>query len=248
MKLFAALAALAFGLTSLSAEPAHAEEPWPAPVHDNMIDAYALFDLLEYEGGGSDNNIRWDVVGWVGGDYNKVWVKTEGSHEARRGEGDADAQVLYGRLVTPFLDFQIGARQQWQYGKGKDMSRVFGVIGLQGLAPYWFDIEPSLFISEDGDVSARFTAEYDLLLTQRLILQPRFETDLAVQKVERFGVGRGINDVDMGLRLRYEIIRKFAPYIGLSWRHDVGETAALARKEGKDVESLSVVAGVRLWY
>ena len=231
-------------------EEAGAGDEWSAPVHDSPVIGYLLTDLLEYQRNtdGGDR-IRWDILGWVGGDYNRIWLKTEGSHDlSGRPSGETDAQVLYGRLIFPFWDFQIGARQEWKYGPGRDRTRTSAVIGVQGVAPYWFEIEPSLFISEKGDVSARITAEYDLLLTQRLILQPRVETELAVQKVEEFGVGSGMSNIEVGLRLRYEIQREFAPYIGITWSRDVGETAGLTRREGKEVEELSLAAGVRLWF
>lgn len=228
---------------------ARAEERWPQPVEDSGIFSFFLFDLLEYQASEDANHLRWDVAGWVGGDYNRLWLKSEGRHRTSGADsGKADAQILYGRLISPFWDFQVGVRHERVYGPGPDKSRSFAVIGLQGLAPYWFELEPSLFISEDGDVSARFTAEYDLPLTQRLILQPRFEIDLSLQKVEKFGVGQGVNDVELGLRLRYEIRREIAPYVGVSWRRDVGETAGLARRAGEDVEDFTVVGGMRIWF
>ncbi|MBI5443506.1 MAG: copper resistance protein B [Deltaproteobacteria bacterium] len=220
------------------------------PVHDDEVHVFLLSEVLEYrrttEGGES---AAWDVVGWIGGDYNRVWVKSEGEGElGSRASGTFDAQILYGRLIAPYWDLQIGFRQEWKYGPGKDRTRTSVVFGVQGLTPYRFELEPSLFISEEGDISARITADYDLLLTQRLILQPRIETELALQKVEEFGVGRGIHHVEMGLRLRHELHRKFAPYFGMAWRRDVGGTAALARKEGREVEDLSLAAGVRMWF
>jgi copper resistance protein B len=151
-------------------------------------------------------------------------------------------------LISPFFYFQVGGRYQRVSGNSSDHSRGFGVIGVEGLAPYWFSIEPALFISQDGDVSARLEAEYDLLLTQRLIAQPRFEVNVAAQEVKKFGVGRGFNDVELGLRLRYEIRRQFAPYIGVSWTRLLGETADLVRQEGSPVDTLVFVVGVRLWY
>jgi copper resistance protein B len=116
------------------------------------------------------------------------------------------------------------------------------------LALYWFEIDLSLFVSEDGDVSARFTGEYDLPLTQRLVLQPRVETELAVQEVDAFGVGQGFNEIELGVRLRYEIRREFAPYVGVSWARLIGETAGIARGKGEDIDNLAVMAGVRMWF
>jgi len=157
-------------------------------------------------------------------------------------------QLLYSRMIAPFWDFQAGLRYESIYGDGPDRDRNFAVVGVQGLAPYRFDVEPAVFVSENGDLSARFTATYELLLTQRLILQPRFETNLAAQQVEKFGAGRGFNDVELGLRLRYEMRREFAPYVGISWLRKLGDSEDFARDEGAQVDDLSLVAGLRLWF
>jgi len=122
------------------------------------------------------------------------------------------------------------------------------VFGLQGLAPYWFEVEPALFVSDKGDVSARLTATYDLLFTQRLILQPRFEFNAALSQTQQFGVAKGLNDVQLGLRLRYEISREFAPYIGLSWQRQFAATADLARAAGETASNVSLIAGLRWWF
>ena len=222
---------------------------WPEPVEDHMRFGYLLVNQLEYQVGDSANSVGWDAVGWYGGDYNRLWLKTEGEWRTsgERG-GDAEVQALYGRLIAPFWDFQIGLRYDQFSGAGFDRSRGFAVIGLQGLARYRFEIEPALFISQDGDVSARLTATYDVLLTQRLILQPRLDFDAAVQSAEKFGVGEGVNSIGLGLRLRYEIRREFAPYIGVQWRQEFGETADILRRGGGRAEDIAVVFGVRLWF
>jgi copper resistance protein B len=224
-------------------------ESWPEPVEDQVIMGYLLFDQLEYRHNEGPDTFTWEAQGWVGRDYNKLWVKTEGDQRLSGDKGgEAEVQLLYGRLIAPFWNFQVGGRYDQLHGAGPDPSRFFGVIGFQGLAPYQFDIEPALFISEAGDVSARLEAEYELLLTQRLILQPRLEVEVAGQEVEEFGVGEGFNDVELGLRLRYEIRREFAPYIGVSWTRLLGNTADFARREGDEVDNLAFVAGVRMWF
>ena len=162
--------------------------------------------------------------------------------------GEAEVQALYSRLIAPFWDFQAGLRYDQFSGAGFDRGRTFAVIGLQGLSPYRFELEPALFISQDGDVSARLTATYDLLLTQRLILQPRLDFDAAVPSAEKFGIGEGVNSVGLGLRLRYEFTREFAPYVGVHWLRRFGETADLSRRGGGDVQDIAVVFGVRLWF
>lgn len=223
---------------------------WPAPVEDRQRFGYLLVDQLEYRmKDGVDDTARWDVVGWYGGDDNRLWMKTEGEWRTggERG-GEAEIQALYGRLISPFWDFQAGVRYDRFSGAGFNRSRGFAVIGLQGLAPYRFEAEPALFISQDGDVSARLTTTYDVLLTQRLILQPRLDFDAAIQSVEKFDVGSGVNNMGLGLRLRYELIREFAPYIGVHWLRRFGETAAIARRDGGRAEDIAVVLGVRLWF
>ena len=222
---------------------------WPQPVEDSQRFGYLLVDQLEYRMKEGDDTFRWDATGWYGGDYNRLWLKTEGEWRTsgERG-GEAEVQALYGRLIAPFWDFQVGLRYDQFSGAGFDRSRGFAVIGLQGLARYGFELEPALFISQDGDVSARVTATYDVLLTQRLILQPRVDFDAAMQSAEKFGVGEGLNSVGLSLRLRYEITRAFAPYIGVQWLRRFGETADISQLGGGRAENIAVVFGVRLWF
>jgi copper resistance protein B len=218
------------------------------PVADNEIYSFVLFDLLEYESNRGAGNLRWDMVGWRGTDYNRFWFKSEGRQSVGERTGEIELQALYGRLIAPYFDFQVGVRVDNRWRRGRNASRVLAVVGLQGLAQYRFEIEPALFISYKGDVSARLTATKDFLLTQKAILQGRFETNVAAQKVEKFGIGSGLNDVGLGLRLRYEIRREFAPYIGVSWSRSFGQTADFARREGEATNRLSIVGGARIWF
>lgn len=207
--------------------------------------AMALVDRLEYQTNEGDGLWLWDAQGWYGGDLHKLWIKTEGEYLAEGGElEEAELQALYSRAISPFFDLQLGYRIDLE----PDPERHFAVLGVQGLAPQWFEIDAAAFVSDEGDVSARLEAEYDLLLTQRLILQPRAELNFAVQDVSSYGVGSGVSTVEAGLRLRYEIRRQFAPYVGISWRRKLGDTADFARETGEDVGVLSLVAGVRLWF
>jgi copper resistance protein B len=229
--------------------PPHLQHGWPKPVADQMTFGYLLLDRLEYGFGGGADRFIWDLQGWYGGDYNRFWFKSEGEQATGQDKsGEGEVQALYSRLIAPFWDFQAGIRHDRTWGPGPDLNRSFAVIGLEGLAPYWFEVEPSLFISEDGDVSARFTASTDLLLTQRLILQPRIDLNAAGQSASRFGVEEGFNDVELGLRLRYEVHRQFAPYAGASWLRRLGETADLSRRNGGGVQDFRVVLGVRVWF
>ena len=224
----------------------------PPPIEDSAIRGYFLIDQLEhtttrYSGGKqSDDALRFNTAGWIGGDYNRVWVYTEGTKPYNGKLEGVDVQVLYGRLVAPFWDLQAGLRHSKPIAGGP--SRNSAVFGVQGFAPYRFGVQAAAFVSERGKVSARAELEYELLLTQRWILQPRFATNFAFQEVREQGVGRGVNDVELGLRLRYEIKREFAPYIGASWQNRYGGAARFARERGDDVNGWRLVAGVRVWF
>jgi len=225
------------------------DKTWPSPV-EPQLSWSLLVDQLEYRWQNNGKNLfRWDMEGWVGGDYNRIWLRTEGEQRVRRGSGgEAEAKLLYSRLVAPFWEAQVGVRHQRLYGPGPDRSRSFFALGFEGLAPYVFDVEPFVFISDRGDFSARLAATTDVLFTQRLILQPRFELNAAAQEVKKFGIGAGLNNVELGARLRYEIRREVAPYFGVSWVRKVGDTAGISRREGEPVDNFSVVLGVRLWF
>lgn len=219
-----------------------------AQVMDDKIYSLVLFDLAEYRRTGNGNPVSWDLVGWVGGDFTRVWFKSEGDAPTTGGGGEWDAQVLYGRLIAPFWDVQLGARIDVRYGGGGERARVLAVLGLQGLAPYWFELEPALYVSQNGDVSGQLTASYDMFITQRLIVQPRLEAHAAVQEVPDFGVGSGLNSIELGLRTRYEFRREYAPYLGVSWLRRVAGTADLARRAGEAVSDFAVVGGIRVWF
>lgn len=219
-----------------------------APVMDDQVYALFLAELAEYQFDNDNNPAVWDVFSWVGGDYNRIWFKSEGAAATTRNETDGDLQVLYGRLITPWWDLQVGVRGELQLDGSDTRGRVFGAIGVQGLAPGFFDVEATVFVSDDGDVSARFTVEYSSYLTQRLVAEPRLEIDGAIQEVENFGVGSGPNLIELGLRLRYEIRRELAPYIGVNWNRALLDTADFTRERGEDASTVSVVAGMRVWY
>lgn len=221
---------------------------WPSPVHDDQIRWFVFLEQIEFVSTSDTGAAAWDVQGWIGGDYNKLWFKSEGDWGNDAGAGGFEVQALYSRLITPYWDFQAGVRYDRQLGSGPNLERVHLVVGFEGLAPYWWELEPVLFISEDGDVSARLTASYDMLLTQRLILQPRVEINLAAATVEQWGVGSGLNDLSVDLRLRYEIRREFAPYLGVTWFQRFGKTADLVRSEGENIADLAFLGGFRIWF
>jgi copper resistance protein B len=224
----------AFVLPTLSPE-----EGWPSPVSDRENRLFTLIDVLEYRpktgGGEGTNDYRWDIEGWYGGDYNRLWFKSEGQQDtAFKADYDADFQLLYGRFIQKYYDFQVGGRLETQSFRGANVTRGQTVIGIQGLVPYNYEVEAAIFIDQGGNVSGRLSLTKDVLLTQRLILQGRFETNVAAQRVERFTTGSGLNNFEFGMRLRYEIRREFAPYIGFSLDRSFGETATLVRREGGD--------------
>ena len=226
-------------------------KPLPPPVEDSMLHSFLLTELLEYRANSAGPNaFVWDFVGWFGGDYNRLWIKTEGRQDLSDGNrGEGDLQLLYGRLIAPFWDLQLGVRARQNLGSGFDgNTRTYAVIGLQGLAPGNFDVEPAIYISDRGEVSAELTVSADLYLTQCLVLQPRFQGEVSAQGDDRFGTGSGVTETDIGLRLRYEIRREIAPYIGVSWLKQYGETARFARQEGQTTDTVAVVVGLRLWW
>jgi copper resistance protein B len=226
-------------------------KPLPPPVEDSLLHGFLLTELLEYRANSAGPNaFVWDFVGWFGGDYNRLWVKTEGRQDLSDGNrGEGDLQLLYGRLIAPFWDLQLGVREKFNLGSGlRDNTRTYAVIGLQGLAPGNFDVEPAIYVSDRGEVSAELTVSADLYLTQRLVLQPRFQGEVSVQGDDRFGTGSGVAETDIGLRLRYEIRREIAPYIGVSWLKQYGETARISRQQGETSDTVALVLGLRLWW
>ena len=234
--------------TKSSSNPAR-KAGWPEPVGDSAPYTFALLDLLEYQRIGGVDALRWDFLGWRGGDRHRLWVKSEGTlYPAGRVGGQADLQVLYGKLIAPFFDFQAGVRVERHEERDASPNRIFAVVGLQGLAPGRFEVEPALFLSNKGKWSGRFTASMDLYQTQRLIWQPRFETELAAQADEEFGVEPGVSDAELGLRLRYEISREFAPYVGVAYRQSFGVTRDRVLREGGEPNEVQFIVGVRMWF
>ena len=221
---------------------------WPSPVNDRENHTWLLADVLEYRPEESASDFRWDIEGWHGGDINRLWFKSEGQQNtAFKADYDIDLQLLYGRFVWKYYDLQVGGRLETQTFRGENVTRGLAVVGLEGLVPYSYEVESALFIDQDANVSARLSATKELLMTQRLILQPRIETELAAQRVERFTTGSGINNLELGFRLRYEIWRKFGPYVGVSFDWSFFDTADLVRGDGGDPSQVRFLAGVRAW-
>ena len=224
------------------------EPGWPSPVNDRENHTFLLADVLELRPDETSSDFRWDIEGWHGGDVNRLWLKSEGQQNtALKADYDIDLQLLYGRFVWKYYDLQVGGRLETQTFRGKNVTRGLAVVGLEGLVPYSYEVESELFIDQDANVSARLSATKELQMTQRLILQPRIETELAAQRVERFTTGSGINNLELGFRLRYEIWRKFGPYVGVSFDWSFFDTADLVRADGGDPCQVRFVAGVRAW-
>lgn len=241
------VAAILLGVSSLTS-PALAQHDSVSHMqehHGAQTISYVEFERLEYLTVGGDPAFVWDVQGWFGGDTNKLWIKAEGEYAFDENTfEEAEFQALWSRAISGYFDFQAGLRHDVLPGD----DRSFAVIGFQGLTPYLFEVDTALFVSDDGDVSARVEAEYEIHVTQRLILQPRTELNFAVQSVEAFEVGSGLSTAALGARLRYEIRPSFAPYIGVEWERSVGETADFIRADGEDPGATSFIAGLRMWF
>ncbi len=236
-------------LAQSAGNPAGAPAGWPAPIHDAKPYFLVFLDQLELRSSNGSDALGWDLLAWFGGDRERLWIESEGEADTGGGGGELERlDVLYGRLVAPFWDVQMGLSYQRLWGPGEDFDRVTAVIGLQGLAPYAFEVDANLRIGEEGAVSADLQATYDLLLSQRLVAQLRLESQAALRAVEEAGLGRGLASVGAGLRLRYEIRREVAPYVGVAWSRRLGETADLARASGEDPVRTELVAGLRVWF
>ena len=211
-----------------------------AGAKDDPLLTKVLIDQLEVHNADDGNPWVLDGQGWIGKDLQKLWLKAE----VERNDGEteeAELQALYSQAIAPFWDVQVGLRQDFQ----PTPNRSWAVIGLQGLAPYFFEIDTALFIGESGRTALRLEAEYELLFTQRLILTPEIEVNFYGQNDEDLGIGSGLSDVEAGLRLRYEIRREFAPYIGVNSNKSFGNTADFTRAEGGDTDDLQLVIVVR---
>ena len=213
--------------------------------HGGQVASLILGERFEYQSNEGDSLTVWEGQGWIGTDEHKIWFKTEGEYENEENRfEEAEVQGLYSRAISPFWDLQFGLR----HDVDPEPSRTYAVIGAQGLAPYWFELDGQLFVSEEGDVSARLEAEYELRFTQRLQLQPRIEVNAAFSSDEEIGVGSGLSTVAAGFRLRYEVDRQLVPYIGVSWSEAFGGTKDYVRDEGGDAGQVSWVAGIRFWF
>ncbi|MCW3837283.1 copper resistance protein B [Sphingomonas canadensis] len=203
-----------------------------------------VLNLAEYQVREGRDGYRWDGQAFVGGDINRLWIKSEGEGAFREGVDSAEVQALYSRAIDPYFNFQAGIRQDL----GPGPNRTYATVGFEGLAPYMFEVGGSAYLSNKGEVFGRLEGYYDQRITQRLVLQPRVEFNLSAQDVPQIRLGSGLTDAELGLRLRYEITRRFAPYVGVSYEAKTGRTADYARADGKDPTTTSFVVGVRLQF
>ena len=192
---------------------------------------------------GGEDGYLWDAQAFYGGDINRLVIKTEGEGEFGGPVEDAEIQALYSRAIGAFFDLQAGVR----FDPEPDTRSHF-VVGVQGLAPYMFELDAALFLSDRGDVTARIEGEYDQRITQLLIIQPRIEVELSAQDIPERGLGTGITSIEPGVRLRYEFKREFAPYIGLEYEAALGETADITRAAGRDPDGFKLLVGLRAWF
>ncbi|MBT2142915.1 MULTISPECIES: copper resistance protein B [unclassified Rhodanobacter] len=212
-------------------------------MHGGAPAGMLLIDQLEAFHGRDANGQSWEIQGWYGSDSDKLWLRSEGERSRGKLE-DGNVEVLWNRNVATFWSTQLGVRRDF----GAGPARSWAAFGVQGLAPYWFELEATGYAGAGGRTAARLRAEYELLFTQRLILQPEAEINLYGKSDPQRGIGRGISDVQFGLRLRYEIRRQFAPYVGVNWVRRVGTSADYARQDRQPVLDRQIGAGVRIWF
>lgn len=209
---------------------------------DNAPHSMLMFDQLEWRDTHGRDVLAWDIYGWYGNDYDKVWLKFEGEYFADTYA--ARYELLWDRIVSRWWSVQAGVRHDILEGP----SRTWAAIGLQGLAPYWFEVEATAYVGEEGRTAMRLSIENEVLLTQRLVLQPEIEIDAYGKSDPANRIGSGISSVGIGLRLRYEIRRELAPYLGMQFERKLGQTEDLAVSSGRDSSDTTIVAGVRVWF
>jgi copper resistance protein B len=211
--------------------------------HDRRAHSFWLVDRLEARDVAGDAGAAWRASAWVGGDINRLWLRSEGESVDGRVE-HADLEVLGGRAISPWWDLLAGIR----HDVGEGPSQTYAALGVSGVAPYKIDVEATAYLGTGGQSAARIEASYDTLLTNRWILQWQVEANLYGKSDPARGVGAGLSTFEAGLRLRYEVTRRFAPYVGLDWERAYGETADLRRADSHDASDLRVVAGIRMWF
>ena len=211
--------------------------------HGGMTTGMVLAERLEARISDGHDAYLWDLSGWYGTATDKIVFKSEGEGEFGGEVEDAEMQVLWGHAIGPFVDLQAGMRVDVEPDTTAHLA-----VGAAGLAPYMIHFDAAAFLSDEGDLTARIEAEHDMKFTQRLILQPRVEAELSAQDIPERGVGAGLSRIEVGARLRYEIAREFAPYIGVEYEAATGQTADYIRAAGDDPDGVSILLGLRFWF
>jgi copper resistance protein B len=211
-------------------------------VHDSDINYFVLFDQLEWHPAEGPDGLDWDARGWIGKDRDRFWFRTEGVSDLGQVR-DAHAHLLYGRAISRWWDLVAGVRQDVRPGS----PQTWASIGIQGLAPYWFEVQATAYVGGSGRTQLRFETEYELLLTNRWILQPIVEASIHGKDDPGRGIGAGLSTIDGGVRLRYLVRRELAPYVGVSWNWKFFGTKDLARANGEPSSLARLALGVRLW-
>jgi copper resistance protein B len=215
------------------------------PVMDDRVFAHARLDQFEGRTNGHDNELRWDGEGWIGTDTNRLWLKSEGfSNNGTVSDGEHEALYDHPIPHMRYFDAQAGVRADLDSGP----TRTWAAVGIEGLAPYLFEFAPTLYIRDGGHIAGRLTGSYDLLLTQRWIVQPEAELNFYSKDDPSRRIGSGLSDLDAGVRLRYEISRKFAPYVGYAYSGKYGNAARYSRQAGETTSDHRFVFGIRLWF
>jgi len=212
---------------------------------ENPVFTYARLDQFEGRTSGAESEFRWDGEGWIGTDMNKLWVKSEGFNNNST-VSDGDHEALYDRPIPRmrYFDAQVGVRADLDSGP----HRAWAAFGIEGLAPGYFEFAPTLYIRDGGNIAGRVVASYDLLLTQRWIAQPEAELNFYNKDDPGRQIGSGLSDLDAGLRLRYEVSRKFAPYVGFAYNEKYGNTANYSHAAGETTCGSQFAFGLRFWY
>jgi len=209
-----------------------------------MTFSQLMLDRLDLRARKGANGYAWQGEGWIGGDINRFAFKTEGEGEVGGRLENAEVQALYSRAIDPWFNLEAGIRHDFR----PSPQRSYATVGIEGLMPYWFEVGAQAFLSDRGDAHVRLEGSYDQRITQRVILQPAAEVNIALQDVPELGIGSHISDIELGLRMRYEIAREFAPYLGIEWERRLGGSARFARAAGHAAGATNVVVGVRFWF
>ncbi len=220
-----------------------------APMHPMYYGRF-LIDRMEYTlSGNEDKFISYEATGWYGGDYQRLYLETEGKHDSGSSDGGEVERLdlLYGRLISPFWNIRAGFGYRGTYGPHSD-ERFFAAFGLKGMAPYMFEVDTNFRVSNRGEILLDLEAEYDLYITQKFVLQPRFDASFSFNRIEGLGIGSGFPAIGFSARLRYEIKREVAPYVGIRWSTMTGGSRNLARQEGEPRDTTGFLAGIRIWF